>query len=335
MSRRAELYAELSKIMAWPYDGTNFVGLRQWKAQFNDALESKLFSTSRIKSFQESEFLELLNSAPAGARYRIRRRLLTADDKPKGKWPASLAEWFLKWEKSKEAAQQEQRNLVEKIRQGAGTDDDKKRLEQVKKEAKVNTGGVSLLEMLEKFMRNPSASDDTLIQSILDKIKFEVPVLVVKDVSGSMMGLPDKIATFLTTVTMLKNPDTECDNMCIVFGINCDVITDKSTGTIQQNRFMQGQSIAIPQLIDRTKSFSKNFETISNATRNRNEGTNFDSVARKIEHWIKSAENVAELEYRKEWLNRYPVILVVSDGDMNDSYNAAQSLQVFQQTMTR
>jgi predicted dinucleotide-utilizing enzyme len=86
-------------------------------------------------------------------------------------------------------------------------------------------------------------------------------------------------------------------------------------------------------LIDRTKSFSKNFETISNATRNRNEGTNFDSVARKIEHWIKSAENVAELEYRKEWLNRYPVILVVSDGDMNDSYNAAQSLQVFQQTM--
>lgn len=332
MAKRAALYAELSKIMGWPYDGNNFAGLRAWKSEFNDGLESKLFSTGKIRTYNEQQFLELLNAAPSGARNRIRRRLLTADDKSKGKWPEQFATWFLNWEKSKEKAQQEQRNLAEKVRQGVASDDDKKRLQEVKKEAKVNTGGTSLFDMLEKFLKNPRTNDDLMVQMLLDKIKFEVPVLVAKDVSGSMTGLPDQVASFLATTAMLKNPDPECDNLVITFGTSCQIVTDKSKGTTQTNRFMQGREIQVNRLIDRTKKFSENLETVSSATRNRGEGTSFDVVALEIERWIKTVEG-SEREHRKEWLNRYPVFLVVSDGDFNSMSNPAQSLGQFQQRM--
>lgn len=331
MKKRAELYTELSKIMAWEYDGQRFVGLSKWKAEYNGGLESKLFSTGRIRAFQEQEFLELLNNAPSGARDRIRRRLLTKDDKSKEKWPGKFADWFLQWEKSKEKAQEEQRILVEKVRQGIADEGDKKRLQEVKKEAKVNVGGENLFSMLEKFLKGDQ--NDILIQSILDKIKFEVPVLVVKDVSGSMCGLPDKVASFLATVSMLKNPDPEVDNMVWVFGTTADVITDKSKGTVQQNRFMQGKEITVNQLIDRTKPFSWNLDQVSAATRNRNEGTNVNQIAVTVEKWIKAGGSVSEMEHRKEWISKYPVFLIVSDGAFNNAGNEAQSIAQFQQKM--
>lgn len=333
MKKRAELYAELSKIVNWEYAGTNFVGLRKWKAQFNDGLESKLFSTGRIKNLSQEEFLELLETAPSGARHRIRCRLLTADDKSKGKWPDSLSKWFLDWEKSKERAQQEQRELVEKMRHGVASEDDKKRLQEVKKEAKVNTGAESLFTMLDKFLKRNSSTDDLLMQAILDKIKFEVPVLVIKDVSGSMTGLPDRVASFLTTVTMLKNPSDDVDNMVVVFGSDAEVITDRSKGYQQQNRFMRGHETQIERLIDRTKDFRWNFGNISSATRNRGENTNFNSVAKQIQKWIDNGTNEQDRNDRREWLCKYPVFLVVSDGDMNNSHNAAQSVAEFQRTM--
>jgi hypothetical protein len=334
MKKRAELYTALSNIMAWPYEGTKFIGLSAWKSEFNEGLESKLFSTGKIRECKEQEFLELLNNAPSGARDRIRRRLLTKDNKSKGKWPDTFCEWFLQWERAKEKAQEEQRILTEKVRQNIASDDDKKRLVDVKKEAKVNTGGENLFSMLEKFLKG--STDDLLIQSILDKIKFEVPVLVVKDVSGSMMqqgGIPDKIASFLATVTMLKNPSTDCDNMVWVFGNSADVITDKSKGHQQSNRFMSGKEFMVNTLVDRTKPFSFNLDNVAAVTRNRNEGTSVDSIAKSVERWIKSTSDVAEQEHRKEWVSKYPVFLIVSDGCFNNSYPAPKSIAEFQQRM--
>lgn len=334
MKKRAELYTALSNIMAWPYDGNTFSGLAKWKAEFNGGLESKLFSTGKIREYKEQEFLELLNNAPSGARDRIRRRLLTKDNKSKGKWPDAFCEWFLNWEKSKEKAQEEQRILTEKVRQGIADEGDKKRLQDVKKEAKVNTGGENLFSMLEKFLKG--STDDLLIQSILDKVTFEVPVLVVKDVSGSMMcqnGIPDKIASFLATVTMLKNPSTDCDNMVWVFGDSADVITDKSKGHWKPNRFMTGSEITVNTLVDRTRPFSFNLNNVSTVTRNRNEGTSVDSIARSVEQWIKSTSDISEQEYRKEWVSKYPVFLIVSDGCFNNASSAPQSIAQFQQRM--
>lgn len=334
MKKRAELYTELSKIMAWPYEGTTFIGLSAWKSEYNENLESKLFSTGTIKKFNEQEFLELLNNAPSGARDRIRRRLLTKDDKSKEKWPGKFADWFLAWEKAKEKAQDEQRLLTEKVRQGIADEGDKKRLQEVKKEAKVNTGGENLFSMLEKFLKG--SVDDILIQSIMDKIKFEVPVLVVKDVSGSMTssgGVPDKIASFLATVSMLKNPDPEVDSMVWVFGNTADVITDKSKGSMSTNRFMQGREMTVNRLIDRTKPFSWNLDNVSAVTRNRNEGTSVNQIAIKVEKWIKDGGTVSEMEHRKEWLSKYPVFLIVSDGAFNNAGSEAQSIAQFQQKM--
>jgi hypothetical protein len=148
-----------------------------------------------------------------------------------------------------------------------------------------------------------------------------------------MGGLPDKVANFLCTTALLKNPDNECDNMIWTFGSTASVITDKSKGMDRTNRFMSGQEVMIQTLVDRTKPFSWNLDNVAKAARNRNEGTNINSIASAIESWIRSTSNVSEQEYRKEWISRYPVMLIVSDGDMNNSHGAARSVMQFQQSM--
>ncbi|MCU9611811.1 hypothetical protein OEK97_28300, partial [Escherichia coli] len=76
------------------------------------------------------------------------------------------------------------------------------------------------MDQLEDLMNGKA--NDLVIQSIIDKIKFEVPVLTISDCSGSMKGLPTFIAQLLTTVTMLKNPSPDLDNMLVRFGNTCE-----------------------------------------------------------------------------------------------------------------
>ena len=338
MQTKVNLYRILSEIMNWEviYHPKNiqFKGLEEFKKEYNQNLESVLFSTGSICNLDKEQFFKLLNECPSGARYRIQRRLSTADNQCKGKWfnkqtGTDLGVWFHDWEDFKTVKQQEQRDLTEKVRQGTATATEKKQLQQVKKEAKVTTGAISLMDQINKLMNNQS--DDLLIQSIMDKIKFEVPILVVGDDSASMSGLPTFIARLFTTVAMLKNPSPDLDNLLVTFGERCDFITDGSKGTIQQNRFMTSKSTVVERLIDRTKPFSWNYNSISrfiNASQGR---TNFQTVADKLTDWIN--ENPLFREHRVEQLQQYPVIVCISDGDMNSSYSAESSMMQFMNKM--
>ena len=338
MQTKVNLYRILSEIMNWEviYHPKNiqFKGLEEFKKEYNQNLESVLFSTKQICNLDKEQFFKLLNECPSGARYRIQRRLSTADNQCKGKWfnkqtGTDLGVWFHDWEDFKEVKQQEQRELTEKVRQGTATISEKKQLQQVKKEAKVTTGAVSLMDQLKDLMSG--RANDLLIQSIMDKINFEVPVLVVSDCSGSMSGLPSFIARLLTTVTMLKNPSPDLDNMLVRFGSTCDFITDNAKGTTQQNRFMTSKSITVNKLIDRVMPFSWNFNNIGNFVNSNMGGTYFNTVADKFEFWIN--EDPIFKQHRIEQLQQYPVIIVISDGDMNSDRTAGESMNRFMNKM--
>lgn len=337
MQVKVNFYKTLSSLMGWEVilhkNNLQFKGLEDFKKEYNTNLESVLFSTKAILKFDREQFFKLLNEVPSGARYRIRRRLLTGENTSKEKWISSsgldFGKEFLQWEKFKETKQQEQRTLTEKIRQGVATEQDKVTLEKVKKEAKVNTGAETIKDQLEKLMRNDFS--DITVQSLLDKINFAVPVLVIADCSGSMGGKPTFIARLLATVAMLKNPSKELDNLLVRFGSNAEFITDGSSGSEQTNRFMVSNSLKVPKLIDRTKSFSWNYNNISKFINSNMGGTYFVRVADELRRWVNSDSILRD--YRIEQLQQYSVILVISDGDMNSSYSAASSMQEFMGAM--
>ena len=117
MKAKAKFLEELSKRMNWPYkiEGNilNFKGYREWRKEYNSTLESVLFSTGKIKDFDEIQFLEWLDRIPAQARFRVRNRIMF-EKEGTFKYP-KLKEWYEKWEKYKEEKQAEQRVLKRKF----------------------------------------------------------------------------------------------------------------------------------------------------------------------------------------------------------------------------
>lgn len=353
MEVKQQFYVHLSEAMGWAYvkkDGwIDFTGMKAWKSKNNIDLESVLFSTSKIKEYDETQFSDFLDKLPSGARFRVRRRLLTKENGLKGKWVNRFGKdfglTFLNWEKSKEALQDEQRKLTEKVRQGTASDEDKAQLAKVAKAAKVNTGGVSLFDEMEALLGGAKNARemDIQIHSILEKIKFEVPVLTVVDCSGSMGSggvrtktgtiPPYKVAAFLTTVAMLKNPSTTVDDLLVRFGTSADIVTDRAKGVSKANRFMQGKEVVVDKLVDRTKTFSQNFESMQHIVHSHMGGTHFNLVAKAFADWIESDPDTRQ--HKIETLQGYPVIMVVSDGDMNNSSNPASSMMEFRAKMAR
>lgn len=344
---RMNFYKALSSIMSWEVikhkHNFQFIGMRDWKKEYNGDLESVLFSSKKIEEFDETQFGKWLNTLPSGARYRVRRRLLDADDKSKGKWNSKfggdMATWFFNWENFKDNAQQEQRTLEEQVRQGDQSEETKAKLVKVKKEAKVTTGAETLFSVFEKILKGKMTPTEfnQLAQSILDKVKFEVPVLVIADRSGSMTshsgGLPMKMAQLATTLVMLKNPSDELDNVVVTFGSEAEFYTDRSTGVKKANRFMTGQTIQLNKIVDREADFLTNLNTVSTIVRGMNEGTEFTSVARAFKKWLDAADNETVRQQRREAIQSFPVFLVLSDGDLNNGPSATQSMAAFQQDM--
>ena len=339
MGLKQELLVRLSTILKWEMiqhpNNIEFKGFKAWKKEYNQDLESVLFSTQKIKELDKEQFFNLLNSCPAGARYRIQRRLVDKDGNSKGKWVnnqnVDLAIWFKEWEKFKETKQAEERVLTEKVRQGTSSEEDKAKLKDVAKAAKVNVGGSSLFDQISKLAKGKA--DITLLHSMLNQIKFEVPVMVIADNSGSMGGLPTFIARLLATVAMLKNPSEDLDNLLITFGSDCKIITDNTKVDIRKNRFItSGYTTTVERLIDRTKDFQWNFNSIAPFINANDGSTNFDSVAKRFAQWIESEPELKQ--HRMEQLQQYPVIVVVSDGDLNNRHTAVASMAEFQNTMS-
>ena len=139
MEHKTLFLIELSKLMGWEHcvQGTlvNFKGYRDWRKQYNGSLESVLFSTGKINEFDKQQFIDWFDKLPSQARFRVKNRILYSEcEMNQSKW-SKFQPWLKEWEQFKEQKQAEQRILEEKVRQNQASEEDKVKLEKIKKEA--------------------------------------------------------------------------------------------------------------------------------------------------------------------------------------------------------
>ena len=123
-------------------------------------------------------------------------------------------------------------------------------------------------------------------------------------------------------------PVSDTDNILIGFGTNSEVYSTNSAGITRKNQFMAGVKTYVQKLIDRTKSFSWNFDNLSSLIYPNLGGTNFSSVAHKLKEWVELSSEAEKL-VRIEHIQEQQVFIVISDGDFNNMPGAKASLMDF------
>jgi len=316
MYAKALFLKEVSDKLGWDYTFTgyysNFTGYRAWRKDYNADLESVLFSTGKIKEFDEMEFSKWLEKLPSQARFRVKNRILYSKNEDGSlKW-GDCAKWYNTWEKSKESAQAEQRVLQEKVRQGTATLEDQVRLKEVKKEAKVNTGATTFKDLYNDILRGNV--DKLKLESFVEnKVNLPFNFLTVIDESGSMQGGPFNFATFLASVLLYKNPDDIARNLICMFASNARFVSaiDKK-GHDSVNSFWHRNelvSIAPEPFVIPEKSFYDNYQRISKYLKAVFTGgcTYINKIADKLK------EMYAQDKETIDALANYPIWAIVSD----------------------
>lgn len=324
------LLKEFCDRVGLPYEehdhNINFTGYYQWRKQYNKSFESVLFSTGRINEMDQEQFLKWLNILPSGARYRTKRRLFAKDSK----WNPQLKAWFEHWEKYKDSAQEAQRELEEKVATGRATEQDMATLAQVKKDAKVTTGAINVIELFSQIVNRNV--DKVKVQPFLDKINLTYPTLCIVDDSGSMSSrygskwpfTARDFAAFMATVTMQKNPNVDVDQLIGLFSRDCRWFQHKNQKSYRQNRFVDPkiENTGKRLLVDTKKHFLDNLKEMRSFLdiHTQGHGTNISSIPNSLKEFIDA--DPANLDL----IQKYPVWTVISDGNFNNNYNPASSI---------
>lgn len=330
MKNKAIFLNRLSDMMGW--DKESFKGYREWRKQYNGNLESVLFSTGKINEFTKDEFIDWYGKLPAGARFRVKNRILyskISEEKsayavnPVSKW-TKFQPCIEEWEKFKKEKQEEQRVLEEKVRQGQISEEDKLKLQKVKKEAKVNVGATNFNELYNQIL-NGSIDKLKLESFIQNKVNLPYNTLVFVDDSGSMSGAPFKFASFLASVCLVKNPDDNGRNLLGFFsetGRWFSHINQKSSKTPNSIlRTTVSKTINMP-FVDPTASFFDNYKNISSFCQSVFEGgwTDISTILESIKETIQTNPEV------KDALKNYPVWTILSDGEWNNCPSPESSI---------
>lgn len=309
----------------------NFTGFYEWKKQFNGELESVMFSSGKIKEFDESSFKLWLDKLPASARHRVRCRVLTKENIIKPKW-GDIGKWFLAWEKFKEEKQKEVRVVEEKVRQGTATEDEKIKLVETKKEAKVTVGAIKFDQLFAELITN--TADPLKIQPFLDKVVLPYNTLVFVDDSGSMQASYNEnrkftaydFAAFMATIFMMKNPDDIGRSLIGLFSGTTRFFTHISAIKNQQNRLLNTASKTV-----NLSFYNANLDFVSNlsnmraflhANRTGNQ-TNIADIPEAIHKWTKGDAALIEQ------IQHFPVWTIITDGNWNNMNSPESSLNEF------
>lgn len=330
MENKAKFLVELSKVMNWEYEvnGTyaNFKGYREWRRAYNQELESVLFSSRQIMEYDKEQFLEWFNKLPAQARFRVKNRILyskTSDETPK--YP-QMIEWYKEWEANKEAKQAEQRVLEEKVRQGQASEEDKERLQKVKKEAKVTVGATNFNEIYKDICYGNV--DKLKLESFMNKVNLPYNSLVILDDSGSMSGVPFNFASFIASVCLVKNPDDDGRNLLGFFNSDShwhgyiDSTVRKSPNSILRTQVAQAKK---SPFVDPTKSFYDNYLNISKFCKSVFHGgcTYIDSIPEGLKKVCTQHPAILDT------LKAYPIWTIISDGEWNNLRSPEASINDF------
>lgn len=329
MHNKAKFLAKLSELMHWSYvyegNHANFKGYREWRKRYNHELESVLFSSGKIKEFDRDNFIDWLDRLPASARFRVRNRVFFSKDSDELKYP-QLKEWYEAWEKYKESKQEEQRALEEKVRQGNATEEDKVKLDKVKREAKVTTGATNFKELYDSI--SMGNFDALKVESFVqNKVNLPYNSLVIIDDSGSMSGRPFNIAKFIAAVCLYKNPDDDGRNLIGMFNTSShwhSFIDSKATSPNSILRSQIASTIHKP-LIDPTKSFLDNFKEIESFLESIFQGgcTNISSIPEGLRSACERYPQILDS------LKSYPVWTIISDGEWNNLSSPEASMNDF------
>lgn len=329
MENKVKFLIELSKLMGWEYEVeglyTNFKGYRKWRKEYNQDLESVLFSTGKIVEFDKTSFIDWLDKLPAIARYRVKNRVLYSKDGEALKYP-KLAKWYEEWYNFKEKKQAEQRVLEEKVRQGQASEEDKVKLEKVKKQAKVTVGATNFKELYDEICN--SRIDHLKLESFVGKVNLPYNSLVIIDDSGSMRGAPFNFATFIAAVCLCKNPDDDARNLLGFFNNrshwhSCiDVTTNSSPNSILRTTVAKKK---LEPFVDPTKSFCDNFVDIYQFCKAvfQGGGTNISAIPEGLKAVCDRYPEVLDA------LKNYPVWTIISDGEWNNLRSPEASINDF------
>lgn len=331
MAEKRLFLEDLSNLMGWEI--AFLKGYREWRKQYNGDLESVMFTTGKINEFDKQEFLDWFGKLPAQARFRVKNRILYSEkeiDHPNGgkmsayKW-AKFQPWVKEWETYKEQKQREQRILEEKIRQGQASDEDKTKLQQVKKEAKVTVGATNFKEIYDQILYGNF--DKLKIESFINKVNLPYNSLTIIDSSGSMSGTPFRFAAFIAAVCMVKNPDDDARNLIGMFdGVSrwYSYIDSQSNGKNSIIRSTVAKTKAQP-FVDPTKSFIENYQRISNFLVSKFTGWNTDisCIPEGLNDTCKRNPEILDA------IKNYPVWTIISDGMFNNMYSPEASMGDF------
>lgn len=340
MEHKAKFLIKLSQLMGWEYEVngvyTNFKGYRAWRKAYNQELESVLFSSRQIMEYDKEQFLEWFDKLPAQARFRVKNRVLYSkvpvynigEDKPVGEdyKYSKMIKWYQEWEKNKEAKQAEQRVLEEKVRQGQASEEDKVKLQEVKKEAKVNVGATNFNELYNDILNN--RIDKLKLESFMNKVNLPYNSLVIIDDSGSMRGAPFNFGTFIASVCLCKNPDDDGRNLLGFFNnrshwhSHIDATVKRSSNSILRTQVAQTKK---SPFVDPTKSFYDNYYNISKFCQSvfKGGGTNISAIPEGLKDTCDREPAVLDA------LKAYPVWTIISDGEWNNLRSPEASINDF------
>lgn len=329
MSVYREFVNALSTAVGWENSG-KYEGFKPWKRQYQKDIVDYMFSTKKVLELDEMQFQNFLQASPQGQLYKVRRMLFDKDGNSKGEQWTKLMPWFKAWEQSKLDAQALSRELEAKAKLGTLSQEEQEQLVIAKKEAKVNVGGKTLFDYVNELVMGNS-ENEIVLENIVNKVKFDVPVLPIVDCSGSMTGFPIQIARLFTTLALLKNPHEHGENLFLKFGSSTMTVCDGALGLQKQNRFVVGKEVTVEKVVDKRKSFSQNFQQMKQLIQADMGGTAFNNVAETMKTWVDSDADLKE--QRIEMIKAYQVIMVISDGDFNGLGNAVDTILNFKSKM--
>lgn len=330
MAHKEAFLIHLSNLVGWEYEDhsnyTIFTGYRRWRQQYNQNLESVLFSTGRIKEFDRTSFINWFDQLPAQARFRVKNRILYSKNENESLKYAHMISWYQEWEKYKEEKQAEQRVLEEKVRQGEASEDDVIKLEKVKKQAKVNVGATNFKDLYTDICYN--RVDKLKLESFINKVNLPYNSLVIIDDSGSMTGQPFNFACFIAAVCLCKNPDDDGRNLLGFFNdhshwhSHINQTTRNSRNSILRTQVAKTKA---EPFVDPLLSFYENYQRISNFCSAVFEGgcTNISSIPENLNRICQ--HNPAVLDA----LRNYPVWTIISDGEWNNLHSPEASMNDF------
>lgn len=330
MAEKKAFLEDLSKMMGWEIPFLK--GYRDWRKQYNGDLESVLFSTGKINEFTKDDFISWFDKLPAQARFRVKNRILYSmkPEEVNGgaqnnfKW-AKFQPWIKEWEAYKEQKQQEQRILEEKVRQGQANEEDKIKLEKVKKEAKVTTGATNFRELYDNIC---SGNIDKLkLESFMNKVNLPYNSLVIIDDSGSMSGAPFRFAQFIAAVCLVKNPDDDGRNLIGMFNSYSHWHSYIDSQAYSRNSILRSQvaKTKAQPFVDPTLSFYDNYQRIAAflSSAFQGGGTNISHIPDGLHKVCQQYPEVLDA------LKAYPVWTIISDGEWNSLYSPEASINDF------